>query len=62
MDMGKQKLVDKTLQPLEGSPMPQQLSGMTVAQALQNRLAFTCWVAIRVLLPLTWISWSMNHW
>lgn len=38
MDMGKQKLVDKTLQTLEGSPMPQQLSGMTVAQALQNRL------------------------
>jgi len=37
--MGRQKLVDKTIVPQENSVMPQQLSGLTVAQALQNRLA-----------------------
>jgi hypothetical protein len=36
-DMGRQKLVDKTIVPQEVGPMPQQLAGMTVAQALQNR-------------------------
>lgn len=36
--MGRQKLVDKTIVPQETGPMPQQLAGMTVAQALQNRL------------------------
>ena len=36
--MGRQKLVDKTIVPQEKSVMPQQLSGLTVAQALQNRL------------------------
>jgi len=37
--MGRQKLVDKTIVPQENSVMPQQLSGLTVAQALQNHLA-----------------------
>ena len=36
--MGRQKLVDKTITPQEAGVMPQQLAGMTVAQALQNRL------------------------
>jgi len=36
--MGKEKLFDKRVMPQEAGPMPQQLSGMTVAQALQNRL------------------------
>ena len=36
--MGRQKLVDKTILPQETGPMPQQLAGLTVAQALQNRL------------------------
>ncbi len=36
--MGRQKLVDKTIMPQEAGPMPQQLAGMTVAQALQSRL------------------------
>jgi hypothetical protein len=35
--MGKQKLVDKAIMPQETGPMPQQLSGLTIAQALQNR-------------------------
>ena len=35
--MGRQKLVDKTIMPQETGLMPQQLSGLTVAQALQNR-------------------------
>ncbi len=37
-NMGKQKLVDKTIMPQETGPMPLQLSGLTVAQAMQNRL------------------------
>ena len=37
-NMGRQKLVDKTIVPQEAGPMPQQLSGLTVAQALLNRL------------------------
>jgi hypothetical protein len=36
-NMGRQKLVDKTIVPQEAGVMPQQLSGLTVAQALQNR-------------------------
>lgn len=36
--MGRQRLVDKTITPLETGPMPQQLSGYTPAQAMQNRL------------------------
>ncbi len=36
--MGRQKLVDKTIVPQEGGPMPQQMAGLTVAQALQNRM------------------------
>jgi hypothetical protein len=36
-NMGRQKLADKTIMPLEAGPMPQQLSGLTVAQALQSR-------------------------
>ncbi len=35
--MGKERLVDKTVAPQE--VMPQQVAGMTIAQALQNRLA-----------------------
>jgi len=35
---GRQKLVDKTIVPQEAGLMPQQLSGMTPAQALQNSL------------------------
>lgn len=38
MENGRQKLVDKTIVPQEAGPMPQQLTGLTVAQALQNRL------------------------
>ena len=37
-NMGKQKLVDKTIVPQEAGPMPQQIAGLTVAQALQQRL------------------------
>jgi hypothetical protein len=37
-NMGRQKLVDKTIVPQEAVPMPQQLSGLTIAQALQQRL------------------------
>ena len=36
--MGKEKLFDKVIIPQEAGPMPQQLAGMTVAQALQNHL------------------------
>jgi len=35
---GRQKLVDKAIMPQDVGPMPQQLAGMTVARALQNRL------------------------
>ena len=35
---GRQKLVDKVIMPQDVGPMPQQLAGMTVARALQNRL------------------------
>jgi hypothetical protein len=36
--MGRQKLVDKTIVPQDAGTMPQQIAGLTVAQALQNRL------------------------
>jgi hypothetical protein len=36
--MGRQRLVDKVIVPQEAGVMPQQLAGLTVAQALQNRL------------------------
>ncbi|MFC1910564.1 hypothetical protein ACFLXC_04690 [Chloroflexota bacterium] len=38
-DMGRRKLVDKGIFPQEAGLMPLQLSGMTPAQAMQNRLA-----------------------
>ena len=37
-DMGRRKLVDKTIAPQESGPMPQQLAGFTVTNALHNRL------------------------
>lgn len=37
-NMGRQKLVDKTVMPQETGIMPQQLAGYTVPNALQNRL------------------------
>jgi hypothetical protein len=36
--MGKETLVDKTIVPQETGPMPQQVGGLTVAQALQQGL------------------------
>lgn len=40
--MGRQRLIDKVIKPQvkpqEVGPMPQQLAGLTVAEALQNRL------------------------
>jgi hypothetical protein len=37
-NMGRQKLVDKTVMPQETGIMPQQLAGFTVAEALRQRL------------------------
>ncbi len=38
MENGRQRLADKRISPQEVGPMPQQLAGLTVAEALRQRL------------------------